>query len=111
MLTNVVSPSVGFITGSSILQVGSSFLRPSRHSSVSDRPTPLTKPLIIPYYNSSLRDSPQAAPPPPQPHYTVSFQASSIPSFAKSLPPTQQYCSTSQAIINGALSFRQSVTP
>lgn len=116
MMSSVVvaSPNVNnFLSTSksSLFEVGASFLRrlPSSASVASsstaaadhrhNRPPHLTRPLIIPYYQQGpyKRDSVVSW----VPHSpSTFFPPSSVPSFAKSLPPSP-LCSTAQAIVNG----------
>ncbi|PKA63142.1 hypothetical protein AXF42_Ash007938 [Apostasia shenzhenica] len=95
IFSSVVSPSVGFLAGSSLLQIGNSFFRGGA-ATAGDRHHQLDKPLI----------------PPPLTYTSSIATAHSKPTsffYPSALPPPPR-CSTSQAIVNGN-SIRKPVFP
>ncbi|KAJ8484785.1 hypothetical protein OPV22_017270 [Ensete ventricosum] len=93
IFSSVPSPRVGFLTGSNLVRVGSSFLRASIVSTHEDELS-LTKPFV-PYDSVTGYDGPEAIPPPDVPMKS-SF---AFASYCE-LPPPHQ-CSTAQAVVNG----------
>lgn len=95
VFSSVPSPRVGFLTGSGLVRVGSSFLRASMVSTHEDELS-FTKPFVS-YDSVTGHDGPEAIPPPDVPMKS-SF---AFASYCE-LPPPHQ-CSTAQAVVNGII--------
>ncbi|CAL9187957.1 unnamed protein product [Musa hybrid cultivar] len=93
VFSSVPSPRVGFLAGSSLVRVGSSFLRASMVSTHEDELS-FTKPFVS-YDSVTGHDGPEAIPPPDVPMKS-SF---AFASYCE-LPPPHQ-CSAAQAVVNG----------
>ncbi|XP_043699498.1 amino acid transporter AVT1G-like [Telopea speciosissima] len=95
MLTSVTPPTVGFLAGTSISGLGSSFLSPSayKRTHASDYNASLAQPFFSEVDQLSF---PEPTATPKRSSYT-SYQRSSF----HELPPPAQQCSCAQSVLNG----------